>query len=841
MDALESLTLISTEAETLTPTWLVGRSNTASARSSRRPVRSIGIVAPNEKDGIAVKMGYDLATVYKEYQLYLLGDRETPFSPSNNLVQAQDGHVLVDVTAMEDGQGAIAQLQSELEALGFVTTGVYGRVISGFLPMLEIDTMLRLDGMKQTRPVYVPITNEGTVTSQAVQSLNADVARNQFDVDGSGVTIGVLSDSFDNLGGAAGDVANGDLPANITVLEDLDGGGSDEGRAMMQLIYDLAPGADLSFNTAFTGKAGFAQGILNLAAAGADVIVDDVINLTEAFYQDDIIAQAVDQVVADGVAYFSSAGNSGATAYETAFRGSDLFLDLGNFRVEAHDFDPGPGVDPLQRITVPVGGQVQLAFQWDSPFFSISGGAGSPNDLDIFLLDATGNQILAASIDPNVGNDPTEVLSFVNDGTFGTEFNIVIGNFDGPDPARMKYVGFGNFSIDEFDTRSSSLFGHANAQGAQAVGAAAFFETPAFGTTPARVEPFSAVGTTPILFNTAGDRLPQPEVRPKPEIVAPDGTNTTFFGQDIPQDADTFPNFFGTSAAAPNAAAIAALLKQADPSLTPDEIYTLLQTTALDMDDPATPGFDTGFDNTTGFGLIQADRALQALADSNQPADELSPPPLPGDFSGGSPGINRTGTADRDRLFGTAGNDSLFGLAANDVVRGRGGNDQLGGSPGNDRLFGNGNNDHLFGGSGDDRLLGNSGTDELFGNGGNDTLLGGVGNDTLNGGSGRDLLTGGAGRDVFAYNKPGDRGDTIRSFRPAQDRIDLTILFNAPRFEAESAIAQFNRYVRVVSVGTDTAIQIDRDGNGSGRNFFTLATLNNLQPSQLRTRNFVIG
>jgi len=118
------------------------------------------------------------------------------------------------------------------------------------------------------------------------------------------------------------------------------------------------------------------------------------------------------------------------------------------------------------------------------------------------------------------------------------------------------------------------------------------------------LEPFSSAGPTPIIFDTAGSRLAIPQIRLKPEIVAPDGTDTTFFGRDV--DADRFPNFFGTSAAAPHAAAVAALMLQSAPTTAPETVYDILETTAIDM---APPGFD--FDS--GFGLIQADQALATL------------------------------------------------------------------------------------------------------------------------------------------------------------------------------------------------------------------------------------
>ena len=141
---------------------------------------------------------------------------------------------------------------------------------------------------------------------------------------------------------------------------------------------------------------------------------------------------------------------------------------------------------------------------------------------------------------------------------------------------------------------------------ARAVGAAFYAETPAFGQDPPLLEPFSSAGPQGIYFDILGSPLPTPEIRQKPEIVAPDGTNTTFFGIDTPDDADTFPNFFGTSAAAPHAAAVAALMLEADPSLTPNDIYQALQDTAIDMLSP-------GFDYDSGFGLIDAVAAYDLI------------------------------------------------------------------------------------------------------------------------------------------------------------------------------------------------------------------------------------
>jgi hypothetical protein len=92
-----------------------------------------------------------------------------------------------------------------------------------------------------------------------------------------------MSDSNNCLRGAANDIFSRDLPSrtnNIGIVADLSSsectsqGGADEGRAMMQLIYDVAPGARLAFRTVYWGEADFAAGILKLTASGCDVIVD---------------------------------------------------------------------------------------------------------------------------------------------------------------------------------------------------------------------------------------------------------------------------------------------------------------------------------------------------------------------------------------------------------------------------------------------------------------------------------------------------------------------------------------------------------------------------------------
>jgi hypothetical protein len=570
--------------------------------------------ATTNKEGPMAKVGHDLAVLYDEYESYQAQGGGAAFRASNPLVRVIAGRVVIDAVASGDVQA----LKADLEALGMQGAVALGRIVSGQLPISAIESMAALASLQFARPAYAT-TNVGLVTSQGDQAMRSDVARVSFGVDGTGVTVGVLSDSFDCLGGAAADVANDDL-SPVTVIQELPNctGATDEGRAMLQLVHDVAPGASLAFATAFNGQAGFASNILALAAA-AGVIVDDVLFLTEPMFQDGIIAQAVDTVNGMGVPYFSSAGNHDRRSYQTRFRAGTSFAEgafpsaLGAprfFGGTAHDFDTGPGEDVFQRITVPPGAVFTISFQWDSPFASVCPGCpGSPNDLDIYVFNDPPTTVLAGSASDNIGRDAVEIFSIFNPpGSAVATFNIMITKFDGPNPQLIKYVRFGggNVTINEFNTRSSTLYGHANAAGAATVGAAFYGDTPEFGVSLPLLEPFSSAGFTPILFDTAGNRLASPQIRLKPEFVAPDGTNTTFFIPGVDVEPDGFPNFFGTSATAPHAAAVAALMLQAVPNTTPEAVYEILETTAIDMGPP-------GFDFDSGFGLIQAEEALATL------------------------------------------------------------------------------------------------------------------------------------------------------------------------------------------------------------------------------------
>ena len=548
-----------------------------------------------DRTGPLAKVGFDLALLSREADAGL-------GAPSNSLLQVTNGYVAVEAVST----GNAAALGSALAGLGFLPSAT----LAGWLPIRSVGAAAELPELASLRPAYRLVTSAGAAMTQGDAAQRSDDVRRLLGLDGTGVRVGVISDSFDSLGGASGDAASGDLPGNVTVLHE--GAGADEGRAMLQVIHDVAPGAQLLFAAAGATQQVFADRIRELALAGADIIVDDVTFPAAPMFQDGPAARAVDEVVAAGVVYFSAAGNLGRQSYESAYRGGDNLGSSGTGLIPtsanflAHDFDPGAGVDYFQSVSLPAG-RTTFSFQWVDRYAS-AGGPGARIDMDVAVFDENGVFLMTiGGFNSNVGGDPVEVFE-VDAGTTGGRYQLALGKFsvNSPDPVLVKYVAFADgFVQDEYDTQSSTVFGHANATDSATVGAARYSDTPRFGTDPGIARTFTGRGGTPVFtFDANGDPTGS-ATRTEPRFVAPDGVNTTFFGA-TDDEPDGRPNFTGTSAAAPHAAAVAALMLQANRTLTPAQVIDTLAATALDLGAP-------GFDFDTGAGLIQALPAVLAV------------------------------------------------------------------------------------------------------------------------------------------------------------------------------------------------------------------------------------
>ena len=289
--------------------WLEGRVLLSGGGGGNPVWKPTSTNLADVQNGPMANMGQDLIGVYQTF-LHSSGD-VSQLPAKFPLLQFKGNSVFVGVNS---GGGDFQQFTSSLTNMGMQITAssAYYGLDEGYMPITQLPTVAQSPLTMSGHPIYKPVLSyQGTANNEAETTTFSNVARQQFGVDGTGVTVGVLSDSVNQFnGGLTGSTSTGNLPTSpgVNVLQDGPAGSTDEGRAMLENIYDIAPGAGLAFATAEGGDLAFANNIKALAnTAKANVIVDDIGYLDEPFFQDGTIAQAVNTVTAQGVSYFSSA------------------------------------------------------------------------------------------------------------------------------------------------------------------------------------------------------------------------------------------------------------------------------------------------------------------------------------------------------------------------------------------------------------------------------------------------------------------------------------------------------------------------------------------------------
>ena len=580
------------------------------------------------QNGPLALAGADIIKVYQEFQAYQQAGSIGTFVPSDKFLRVQGSSIGLDIRGYGDPNAFVQSLRNLGLQVENIITQPNTTIVSGLLPIGQIPQAAAVPQIVGMQPIYKPIlAAQGISANQADQTLRADVARQTFGVTGVGTTIGVISDSLSQVaGGLADSIKTGDLPPinRINVLTDTPGG-TDEGRGMMENIYDIAPGANLAFASGAPSEAAFANAIVNLATqAKSQVIVDDLRYPVEPVFQDGIIAQAVNNVVTNnGVTYFSAAGNQKDQGYQSTFRGVNTTVaGVGTGRF--FNFNPGSGTATSLQFTENFG-QVPLVLEWDDPYYTSS---GVKTSLNLFVLDSGNNVVYSGISNAIATQTPYQFAGIINPGTY----TIMVQVAAGPDPGRIFLADFSDDATftHPFGTAGGVTFqttgGHNSAVGAIGVGAVPWFGAPPFlAANPVKSEPFSSFGPVQIDINLDGTHKPV-ETRLVPIVSGADGGSTSFFGSPpidtsnpyfpgqpkTPTNLNTQPknpSFFGTSAASPNLAAVAALMRQLSPTSTPTDIRNAMIASTTPLN-----GTPKGvFDVQAGFGLVDAPRALAAI------------------------------------------------------------------------------------------------------------------------------------------------------------------------------------------------------------------------------------
>jgi Subtilase family len=497
-------------------------------------------------------------------------------------------------------------------------------LVHAVVPADKLDAVAGLPWVAALRPVTKPQVDVGAITSEGVALHRADVAQ-RIGVTGRGQRVGAMSDGVTSL---AESVAKGELPADVQVLDPGDG---DEGTAMLEIVHDMAPGAKLLFTGTGDTLEDHVAGLRALGAAGADLITEDLAFDDEPAFQQGLAAATAEQLAQSGHWVSSSAGNLGArhtprvAAVGTGSTpdGLDAKAFKGCPAVPQNPVAVAGGTDTTFDLLLGAGGLLLATLQWSEPRAIFpTAGQGGFTDLNLYVLDQTG-RCLAFSNAPQANGVGDTIEQLIVDGTHfprNTQLKLVVdvaGTSSAVAPPtldlRWRTAFAGSLALNAA-ARAGSLNPDSNyLDAATSAGAA-----PASVSTDPRTVPlesFSAggpvqVGSTTVCPN--GARGPCIGVAGggfrtaiAPTWTAADGVSISGSGgfpdpNVCPATVNGQCLFFGTSAAAPSAAGVAALVREhLGGDLSPLQLNKSMANLALDRG-------ASGPDNLWGAGVLRA-------------------------------------------------------------------------------------------------------------------------------------------------------------------------------------------------------------------------------------------
>jgi len=516
----------------------------------------------------------ELGSIYKEFLLaYEEGGKEAALEMARQRgLLTPEGDVAVTLILDTEDPGALV---AQLEGIGVTVVSAYRDRVNVAIPIALIESSLESDEpgailnqlteLEHVIAIRLPpkrVQDGGAITTEGAAVIEAD-RWHEAGFTGAGVRIGVLDLGFRGYEQLLGT----ELPDHVDVAtfgffdpEEV------HGVACAEIIHDVAPDAQLFFAWYDGSDAGLGEAVDWLLSQGVHIISHSASSLAGPRDGSEWEARLVDDVAARGILWVNSTGNAALSHYRGLFTDQD-----GD---SFHEFGPGDEV-----LALPNSGYVEVMLNWEDDWGSAS------QDLELYLYDARGNE-LGSSEDEQTGQpgqEPVEGIGYYH--TQGRTVYAVVRAY------RLDYPVMLDIFVDgaevEYPSPAYSLGPPSDAIGALAVGAAKWQDD--------SLAPYSSQG-------------PTVDGRLKPEISAPTGVSSVTYGRE---------EFQGTSASCPHVAGAAALVWQAHPEFTRQEVVDFLLSNALDL---GVTGPDTGY----GYGRLRLPQPVQAT-----PVPLPTPTPLP--------------------------------------------------------------------------------------------------------------------------------------------------------------------------------------------------------------------
>ncbi|MCK4570317.1 PKD domain-containing protein [Candidatus Bipolaricaulota bacterium] len=439
-----------------------------------------------------------------------------PFSSTTSMV----------TVVLESQPGRSASNVAALSRLGINQNAIAAtsNLIKVTIPLSALSTLTKqLTGISFIRAPYTPFAL-GT-PSEGTAAIGAD-GFHAVGIRGSGSKVAIIDLGFSGLAQAQ---ARGDLPYTIG-QNDLTGtglsSGITHGTAVAEIIYDIAPEADL-YLIKIADEVDLDLAVTYCLSNGIDIINHSLGWYNTNFYDGTgTIAETAQRAISGGILWVNAAGNEAESHWEGVFTdgNSDGWLD--------------------QNVTfyATAGSQAVLFLTWNE-------WPQASTDYDLYLFDPSSNLVASSTKHQTGTEEPTESIQVST-----TASGIYT----------IRIQGTGSRSLELFNLyqsvspliAASSILAPANAANVIAVGALGYSQ---YTTGP--IQPYSSQG-------------PSNSGQSKPDIVAPDNVTT---------GTSPYTTFPGTSGAAPHVSGAAALLLSQTPGLSEYALRTQLLSQTIPM------------------------------------------------------------------------------------------------------------------------------------------------------------------------------------------------------------------------------------------------------------------